>query len=190
MGWEKTQDLVGEAAPMLARLLGGDASGTAGALAASALGVEAEPEEVRRVLEANPDRVQDLRDLESENQQRLRQLLLEAETQRLFATNAEVRARLASGDRFKGYWRPLFGYIVAFTWGLIMVAVAVIMVREPAEGVEKVLNGLEDLSVMWAVALAILGINVAKRSQDKALAFGKEAEGMLSGVEKWLRGGK
>ncbi len=45
-------------------------------------------------------------------------MTLEAETARLAEVNQTVRAEYGSQDPFVRRWQPLFGYMIALTWGL------------------------------------------------------------------------
>jgi hypothetical protein len=188
MDWSDLKGLVGKAAPLLGTLLGGPAGGAAGALIASALGVDNEPEAVQRALEADPDLLVELRKSELEQRARLQQMLVEAETRRMSEQNQTMRAELASGDRFKSYWRPLFGYIVALTWGAIMLATTYQILFETKESAETI-SALGQLSGLWGIGLAVLGVNVWKRSDDKRLAFGQQSEGLVSALASRIKSG-
>ena len=115
-------------------------------------------------------------------------MLVEAETQRMTQINETMRAELASGDRFKSYWRPLFGYIMALTWGAIMLATTYQILFEPQNSANTI-AALGQLSGLWGIGLAVLGINVWKRSDDKKLAFGQNPEGLVSALAKRIREG-
>lgn len=80
--------------------------------------------------------------------------------------NKTIRAEAGSGDRYVRRMRPTFGYLLAVTWALQMTAVAYIMVFH-TEQLPAVLNGMEGLSTIWAVALSVMGIYVYKRSEEK-----------------------
>ena len=98
-------------------------------------------------------------------------MTLEAETARLAEVNRTMRAEYGSSDAFVRRWRPLFGYMIALTWGLQTAAIAITMVFEP-EYAAEIVNAVVALTSMWGVALSVLGINIVKRSQDKAVAAG------------------
>ncbi|MDT8383019.1 MAG: 3TM-type holin [Gammaproteobacteria bacterium] len=97
---------------------------------------------------------------------------LEADTKRLESVNATMRAESQSGDKFTSRWRPFFGYIVAITWGMQMLAISIVIVWHPKEAA-GLIAAMASLSVIWGVALSVLGISVHKRSQDKAIAAGQ-----------------
>lgn len=188
MEWKDLKGIVGKAAPVLGSLLGGPAGGTVGALVSSVLGVEDDPDEVQKALEADPNLLLKLRETELEQQTQLKQMLVEAETQRLIQINETIRAELASGDKFKSYWRPLFGYIMALTWGAIMLATTYQILFEPQNSANTI-TALGQLSGLWGIGLAVLGINVWKRSDDKKMAFGQSPEGLVSALAKRIREG-
>ena len=64
--------------------------------------------------------------------------------------------------RYARLMRPTFGYVVAFSWGVQMLAVAfVILFRtDQAAGI---INAMESLSTTWAVGLSVLGIYVYRK---------------------------
>lgn len=89
-------------------------------------------------------------------------------TQDLQEVNQSLRAEIVSQDPYVRRMRPTFGYLMAFTWTLQMTALAYIMVFETAQA-SIVVNAVESLSAIWAVALSVLGMYVYKRSEDKRL---------------------
>ena len=65
---------------------------------------------------------------------------------------------------------------------------AIVMTPEVAG---ELLAATTHLSVIWGVALSVLGINVAKRSQDKRVAAGQPPEpGLLDRLLAPITGGK
>ncbi len=85
--------------------------------------------------------------------------------------NRTFRTELQSDDAYVRRWRPTFGYAVAFTWVLQVAGLAWAVIATP-ERAGEIIAAMTSLSVIWGVALSVLGINVAKRSQDKAIAAG------------------
>jgi hypothetical protein len=86
--------------------------------------------EVQKTLEANPNLLLKLPEAEIEQQTRLKQMLVEAKNQRMNRINETMRSELASKDNFKSYGIDLFGYIMALTWGTIMMAIDVWKCRD------------------------------------------------------------
>ncbi|MBU0698735.1 MAG: holin family protein, partial [Proteobacteria bacterium] len=146
-----------------------------------------EPDEVKKALEADPSLLLKLREAEMQQQTDLQRMMVESETQRLTQVNETMRAELASGDKFKSYWRPLFGYVMALTWGAIMLATTYQILFTPNIAGTTIAS-LGQLSGLWGIGLAVLGINVWKRSDDKAMAFGRPPEGVLSAVASRIKG--
>lgn len=108
---------------------------------------------------------------------------LEAETRQLEAVNATMRAEYASDDPYTKRWRPTMGYAVTFAWVLQMSGIAILIVAKPAEAA-TVIQALAQLTALWSVALAILGISVVKRSEDKQVASGFEPPGIIGAIAK------
>lgn len=114
---------------------------------------------------------------------------LDAENRQLESINATIRAEAASGDKYVSRWRPTFGYIVSFTWLAQMVALTWVTVRHPDKAA-AVLTAAAGLSVMWSVALTVLGVQVVKRSQDKQVAAGQvPGVGIVGALAARIAGG-
>jgi hypothetical protein len=92
--------------------------------------------------------------------------------------NATIRAEAQSDDVFTRRWRPFFGYVTAVTWGLqaTAIAFAIVWATLNAEQSSAIFAGLAALmgamTVMWGIALSVLGVQVVQRSRDKAVAAG------------------
>jgi len=193
MNWKKT--LAG-AAPLLARLLPIPGAGVAGDLIAAAFGVENSPAAIGRAIEADPEAAQKLRELEAKNRALLERQLIAAETARLETVNRTMRVEAASRDPFVRRWRPLFGYIVAVTWGVQVCGVTgaiLYVVAGGGDGASLVQSGVSavmgDMALMWAIALSVLGVSVKKRSDDKAAAGGEPpAPGIAARLLSALKG--
>jgi hypothetical protein len=96
--------------------------------------------------------------------------MMQIETARDNATtqqvNESLRAEVASTDAYVRRMRPTFGYMMAATWGAQMLALAYVIINDPGRAGD-VLNAMESLSTIWAVALSVLGIYVYQRSAEK-----------------------
>lgn len=121
--------------------------------------------------------------------------IYEAETQRLQAVNATMQAEIQSGDPYVRRWRPTLGYIVAISFGIQMLGFlvlnGVVLVTVDAADQADVLAALADTFgstvMIWNVALAVLGVGVWKRSDDKRIAAGQV--GLLGAFAKRIAGG-
>lgn len=92
--------------------------------------------------------------------------------------NATFQAEIASTDRFVRRWRPTFGYAVAATWTVQMTGLTGLILFQPSHAAD-IVGALAELTTMWAVALSVLGLSVANRSRDKALALGVTPNGPI-----------
>lgn len=190
-----------EFVPTLARWIGGDKAGEVAEKAA---------EVARQVTgTADPmDALQQIR-LDPQLQLQLQQALtpvilaqLDADARQLETVNATLRAEYASQDEYVRRWRPYWGYTTARAWMIqtaviacAVIGAAVATVKGNAVAVTALLNGAADLiaalTVQWSIALAVLGVSVAKRSQDKQVAAGQvPAPGMLSVLMERLTPGQ
>lgn len=98
MNWSDVGNLVGRAAPMVGTLLGGPAGAAVGALVASALNVQADPESVNAALAGNPDALVKIQELQVNAKVQLQQLAVTAENNRLQAEAAQYAAEAADRD--------------------------------------------------------------------------------------------
>lgn len=102
--------------------------------------------------------------------------------------NATFRREIASDDAYVRRWRPTFGYAVAITWTVQVGGLVYAIVEYPAHAGE-IIGAMASLSVIWGVALSVLGVNVVKRSRDKEVAAGAAPpEGLLAGLIRRLAG--
>lgn len=69
-------------------------------------------------------------------------------------------------EAFSKMMRPIFGYIVAASWGAQMFAVAFVILFK-TDKAASVINAMESLSTSWAAGLSVLGIYVYRRSSEK-----------------------
>jgi len=181
MNWKDIKHAVGKVAPIAGTLLGGPAGGTVGGLLAMVLGVQDTPDAVARALKTDPQATIKLRHMELTHTEQMQRLQLESETNRLTEVNKTMRAEVAALDPFVRRWRPMFGYAVALTWVVQALAIAYAMVAAP-DNASNIINAVTALTPMWGIALAVLGVNVHKRSQDKQVAAGQAPSGILNAI--------
>lgn len=141
------------------------------------------PEDAIDALKANPELV--LRYQQTMNEVVVAQL--DAETRQLESINATMRAEYASNDNYTRRWRPTMGYAVTIAWFLQMLAVSAVIVWKPLDAV-PIITALAQLTALWGVALTILGVAVAKRSEDKQVAAGFQPTGIVQTVKRALTG--
>lgn len=119
-----------------------------------------------------------------------------AETARLQVINETMRAEYASGDKYTSRWRPTFGYVACATWtiqGIVVFGViGYVAVAQPERLARTVLAFQQLMQVMaehWMYALAVLGIAVWKRSEDKQAAGGQASSpGIFGSIADRIRG--
>lgn len=107
--------------------------------------------------------------------------LYQEETKRLATVNDTMRAEYASGDAYVRRARPTFIYSMAASWTVQMLAISALVVWKP-EQAGTVIAALVGLGTMWSVALAVIGVAVHKRSQDKQVAAGITPPSLLAGI--------
>ena len=108
---------------------------------------------------------------------------LQAETQQLEIVNATMRAEYASNDNYTRRWRPTMGYAVTVAWFLQMLALTYVIVFF-IDKASQVINAVAALTAIWGIALAVLGVAVVKRSEDKQTAAGFQPAGIIGSIAK------
>lgn len=167
--------------PGIVRFFGGDdaadvADKTIG-IAKRIAGID-DPEEAIHAINNDPS-------LQIQLQQAMQPVLIaqfESEAKKLESINATMRAEYASNRSFVANWRPFFGYVVALSWLLLMVALSVVILTKPEEA-PAIIAAMASLSFMWSIALAVLGVSVQQRSKDKQIAAGHSpGPGIVSAI--------
>jgi len=196
MSWRDAVEEVAKYAPAVAAALGGPAAGgiTAGAsrMVTGLLGVEDSPAGLVGAMQDTEKRAELIR-INNEHREKFERLRLDAEaaqaaeeTARLAEVNETIRTEAKADDAYVRRWRPTFGYLVAVSWALQSIAIGWTIIATPEEA-GTVAQSITALTPMWSVALAVLGINVHKRSQDKQVAAGQQPGGfmgMIKGIAK------
>jgi hypothetical protein len=60
---------------------------------------------------------------------------------------------------------------MALTWGAMMLATTYQIIFQP-ESAGSTITAIAQLTGLWGIGLAVLGVNVWKRSDDKSTAYG------------------
>lgn len=116
------------------------------------------------------------------------------ETKRLEVVNQQMGREVESEDEYVRHWRPFWGYVSATAFGTMMFGFmgiagwAIIWRTADAPEIISSLSGLITSTMpIWAIALTVLGVSVAKRSRDKAVAAGQTtAPGLLGALTQRL----
>ena len=140
-------------------------------LIASALGLtNDEPDTIALALQSDPNAAVKLKELQTRHIEKLEEIALQryqaelsAETTQQSNINKTIQEELKSDSSYKSGWRPLFGYFAAFGVGGILLG----LVYSIFDGPENAGNIVESATVMITMMLAVLGINIRSRSQDK-----------------------
>ncbi|MEQ8346170.1 MAG: 3TM-type holin [Sneathiellaceae bacterium] len=115
--------------------------------------------------------------------------LYKAETERLDIVNRTMQIEVASSDWYVRRWRPTMGYALTATWVLsVLMIVSTVLysvIDEPgmaAVVIDAIAGLVSALSVMMGFALTVLGINAAKRSEDKKVLAGMQPVGIVEAL--------
>ena len=77
-----------------------------------------------------------------------------------------TRTEINSEDGYVRRMRPTFGYAMAFSWTVQMLAVSYAMIFNPMLAVQ-IIASMSQLTGLWGIALAVLGIYTYGRTQEK-----------------------
>lgn len=183
--------------PGAVRLLKGDRAGTFAQKAVDIAKVVTGTDEPQDAL----DKIQSDPALMLEYQKALQPTIvaeLEAETAQLESVNQTMRAEYAQDDLYTKRWRPTYGYCLAFTWTLQMLGFTFIVgwavMNQPKDAsqiIEAIASFVGASMILWSVALSVLGVQVARRSDEKAMRMGhKPAEGIMSAIATRIGGNR
>jgi len=100
--------------------------------------------------------------------EKMTDILIQERGVSLSEINKSLRSEVSSDDKYVRRMRPTFGYLMAITWAVQMFAIAYIIIFETSKA-HIILQAMESLGTIWAVALSVLGIYVYKRSDDKRI---------------------
>nr|VFK23033.1 MAG: Holin of 3TMs, for gene-transfer release [Candidatus Kentron sp. LPFa] len=186
--WDTVSKIIGGAAPVLGGLLGGPVGAQIGGMVASAIGSENTPEAIEQKLADNPELLAKLKALEIEKASELQSLTLNVEMQRaaqetarISEVNQTMRAELVSKDKFNSRWRAFMGYGVSIETMALVLGLIWMMIKDPAS-IANLGAVMQHVAWIISVQLAVVGVAVKKRSDDKALAAGAQKPGFLSGA--------
>lgn len=182
MDWSNLGRKIADAAPLLGSALG-PAGGAVGSLIANTLGTQNDPDAIDAAMERDPEAALKLRKLESEHELELKRMVLaneqsarEEKTQQLLETQATMRAELTAESNYRAGWRPMIGYVMAFSFGIYtLVGAAALLwavIKAPEQVPSLVSLGFANFTAMGTV----MGVNIARRSADKQAKISGEAQ--------------
>lgn len=178
-------------APKLIGLLGGKKAESVAAnilnVAGNVLGLD-DPDDIVQAVDQG---------LTSEQNARLQSQMidlqateLEEETKRLEIINKTYQTEIESKDTYISHWRPTFGYCVAYSWAALitglMIAVIVTVWNDGdiAATITSLASFVTALMPLYGIALAVLGVSVVKRSDDKHVSSGGTPTAILDIFKK------
>lgn len=183
MNWSDIKSTVGAAAPILGSLLGGPAGGAVGAMIASTLGVDDNPLAVANAIQADPGAALKLKEIQDTNRAHLEGLRIAAETTRITEINRTMRSELQHEGVFKSGWRPMIGWVLAFSIAGLMSGLVYSIFKTP----ELTGEVISQSSLIISLMLGVLGINITSRSSDKRSAMGVDSTGLIASIAAKLR---
>jgi len=137
-----------------------------------------------RAIEADPEAAVKLREIEARQRERLEALAVErarnalaADTARLQAVNATMRAEARAEDPWTRRWRPFWGFTTAIAFFVQVGAIAGLLFSDRSDAA-GLITALGSLSVFWSVPLAILGVSAWHRGVEKRIRAGERRPGL------------
>lgn len=163
-----------------APVLGGALAGPAGAaigngvgkLLGDLLGVEPTPEAIKEKLETDPEAIKqvqaiDASPLTAPALEGFYKVAEEAGRQ----VNATIALEVAKGTTFGTAWRPMMGYELAAEFMLGCLTVLYLLLTNRVDMLNVIVNMTGLLSVYFTGRLAVLGVYVWQRSEEKKAAL-------------------
>ncbi|MFG6139496.1 3TM-type holin [Halomonas sp. B23F22_10] len=188
--WKDAVAAVAKVAPAVASALGSPVAGGIAAGAASMvtglLGIENTAEGVLAATQ-NPEKRAELIRINNEHQRELEKLRIEGEmaqaqeyTKRLAETQKTMRAELESESTYRAGWRPFGGWVLMGCFALLDLAMVFAIGTDPAIVGDPEFTGL----LIWLIVAqgALQGVNIKKRSDDKALAVGERPRSFMDAI--------
>jgi len=189
--WKDAVSTVAKYAPSVASALGGPVAGgiTSGAadMVTGMLGIENTPEALVAATE-DPEKRNELIRINNDHKRELENMRLDAEkarmqeeTKRLSETQQTIRTELGSESTYRAGWRPFAGWVLAGSFMLLNAAMGYAIVTDPAIVGDPEFTGM----LIWLIVSqgALQGVNIKKRSDDKALAAGGSPVGFLDRIK-------
>lgn len=178
--------------PLIGRALGGPAGGVVANMISGALGLETDdPSEISRVIVSDPAAAERLRAMEIEKAAELDRFVKEAEAKALAEVNATMRAEAGSEHFLTRTWRPVWGYVSAFAFGLAIVGLIIFLFVIAWTGAWEALTALptfvNSLVILFGIPGAVLGITTWHRGKMQRIRAG-ELPTQGRGVGAMLRG--
>lgn len=182
MNWKDVASTVGAYAPAIGGALGGSAGAAVGTLAATALGVEDNPEAVANAVKNDPEAQRKILELQNNHKEEITRLQLEAETTRLSEINKTMRAETESDNIFKSGWRPALGWVFTAS----MAGMSGTLMYALVNDISLINDESFMTTVTWLTVTVggALGINIRERSKDKAMQKGFTPKSFMDSIIK------
>lgn len=187
MDWSALGKKIAGFAPLLGGAIMGPGGAALGALVANAVGADdpQDPASIAVAIDRNPDAAIRLQEVQNAHKERLEELALQryqaelnAETAQQQQVNETMRAEYTAKSGYRAGWRPLYGYVSAIGFGGILAALIYALFTNPG----KASDLINSATVVLTLMLAVLGVNIKQRSNDKAIAVGQRPLGIVEAL--------
>lgn len=184
MNWSDLgKRIAGLGLPLLGGAVAGPGGAALGTILSNALDLQEDtPDAIAGALQSNPDAAIRLKEIQLQHVERLEELTLQraqAEAERDAREQGEInttmRAELVAPSGYRAGWRPLFGYVAAFGIGGLLAALVFAMFKDPKSAADLI----ESATILLTMVLAVLGVNIRSRSQDKQTPFPNRPLGLV-----------
>ncbi len=180
MNWNEFGKKIAKYAPLIGDALPVPGGAAIGSIIASTFGGNpGDLDDLTRRIEADSEAALKLRQLEVQHSLKLQELAMQraahamaADTQRIESINMTMRAEAKSDKWWTSGWRPFWGFISGIAFFVQVTAIAYLMVSQPKDA-GVAIGAIGNLSVFWAVPLAILGVSAWHRGVEKRLRAGE-----------------
>ncbi len=195
--------IISKAAPLLGSVLGGfpigTGIGTIVKIVANSFGADPEKiDDIAEKIQKDPQSIIKLTQIENAHKVELERIKSEQEeayqalkTSEMQTINDTMRHELMATNKFKSSWRPFFGYCVSFSWFFFMICAIIALLYSVFFAPDKSTIIIEAIAklmgatvILWTMAFAVLGVNITKRSHDKANLINAQEKGIINKLLK------
>ena len=193
----KLGSIIGKYAPKIGKVLGfGGIPGAdfIGEAVGKIFGTK-DPTKIEQMIAEDPELGLKLKELEANKEIELnkiladKQIALEQETTKQAGdVNETMRAEVKSDHWFKGGWRPLFGYLLAFNFtafvNFILYLAYLAVSGKNIDAINMIPTLVSAFTIIFGAGFAVVGVTVNSRGTEKLAKMGIVKPGVLESIGK------
>jgi len=164
MDWNSVGKVIAKSAPVIGSLLGGPAGGAVGAIVASVLGVENDPDKIAQAINLDPDALVKLKQYELEHS---------AELKRIQFQTLEVELKDVANARKEHKHSPMPAIVTVLITAMMgLIGYAIFAHEIPVTNREVAYMMFGQISALWGASITYW-VGTTRSSADKTKLLGK-----------------